>query len=293
MPRPPQQLAGRIWVGSVTVLIAFIAYSSQIFIIWPWYGREFSFELVQLLLPFNLLVAFLYWNYFLCVYTDPGTIPRDWEPNPTSEEGFELKTITGTPRFCRHCERYKPPRAHHCRKCKRCVLRMDHHCPWVDNCVGHYNYAHFLRFLWAVDVACSYHVAMISYRVWYAILYPYWEPSGFELAFIVANYVTCLPVLVAVGVFSLYHFYCLFTNTTTVEGWEKDKVTTLVRRGKITEVSFPYNLGLIENVRAVFGGSPLLWCWPKHPVPGDGLKFSVAPGTGEWLPLQHRPPPSP
>jgi len=30
--------------------------------------------------------------------------------------------------------------------------------------------------------------------------------------------------------------YCLFTNTTTVEGWERDKVTPLIKRGKIREV---------------------------------------------------------
>lgn len=35
---------------------------------------------------------------------------------------------------------------------------------------------------------------------------------------------------------SLYHFNALATNTTTIEGWEKDKVATLVRRGKIQEV---------------------------------------------------------
>lgn len=28
-------------------------------------------------------------------------------------------------------------------------------------------------------------------------------------------------------------------NTTTIEGWEKDKVATMVRRGKISEVCIP------------------------------------------------------
>jgi hypothetical protein len=47
------RLLGRLIVGLTLLLISFIAYSSQIFIIWPWYGREFSVELICLLLPFK------------------------------------------------------------------------------------------------------------------------------------------------------------------------------------------------------------------------------------------------
>lgn len=36
--------------------------------------------------------------------------------------------------------------------------------PWVNNCVGHANYGHFIRFLFMVDVACSYHLWMITKR---------------------------------------------------------------------------------------------------------------------------------
>lgn len=50
------RLLGRIWVGFTTCLIAFIAYSSQIFIIWPWYGRVLSVELIKLLLPFKCVL---------------------------------------------------------------------------------------------------------------------------------------------------------------------------------------------------------------------------------------------
>lgn len=49
-----------------------------------------------------------------------------------------------------------------------------------------------------------------------------------------------LPFLVCVKTTdcgsSIYHFNALMKNTTTIEGWEKDKVATLVRRGKIQEV---------------------------------------------------------
>jgi hypothetical protein len=37
---------------------------------------------------------------------------------------------------------------------------------------------------------------------------------------------------------SIYHFFGLMGNTTTIEGWEKDKAATLVRRGRIEEVSY-------------------------------------------------------
>lgn len=45
------------------------------------------------------------------------------------------------------------------------LTTTDHHCPWTNNCIGYFNYGHFIRFLFYVDVTCSYHLAMVSYRV--------------------------------------------------------------------------------------------------------------------------------
>ncbi|KAG6900521.1 hypothetical protein C0993_009474 [Termitomyces sp. T159_Od127] len=103
----------------------------------------------------------------------------------------------------------------------------------------------------------------------------YWdEPSSMEILFTILNYVACIPVLLAVGGFSMYHLYCLLGNSTTIEGWEKNKVATLVRRGKLHEVKFPYNLGWKRNVKSVLGTNILLWCWPRHPS-GNGLKYEM------------------
>ncbi|KAI0033963.1 zf-DHHC-domain-containing protein [Vararia minispora EC-137] len=285
-----QRILGRIVVGMTLFLIGFIAYSSQIFIIWPWYGRALSIPLLTLLVPFNTLVGLLLWNYWLCVTTNPGTVPDGWAPDTDALEGYEVKKLTGNPRYCRTCNKYKPPRAHHCKTCKQCVLRMaDHHCPWVNNCVGFYNYGHFIRFLFFVDVACSYHTAMVTTRVLEAMDKPYYEgPETTEFIFIVLNYATCIPVLIMVGLFSLYHFYCLLGNSTTIEGWEKDKVATLIRRGKIREIKFPYNLGWERNIKAVLGPHPLMWCCPTIP-PGTGLKFQLSDTEGiesqeQWPP---------
>ncbi|KIJ53486.1 hypothetical protein M422DRAFT_154773 [Sphaerobolus stellatus SS14] len=280
-------IIGRVWVTFTSLLIGFIAFSVQIFVIWPWYGSELSIDILKLLGPFNALIGMLYWNYFMAVRTDPGGVPLNWRPEG---DDIEVKKLTGGPRYCRSCERYKPPRAHHCRQCKRCVLRMDHHCPWVNNCVGHYNYAHFIRFLVYVDISCMYHLWMLTSRVFDAWKPNggYWvsefcvEPGATELVFIILNYVTCVPVILAVGAFSCYHIYCLLTNTTTIEGWEKDKVATLIRRGKIRQVKFPYDLGVKGNLYANLGPSALYWPLPMKTT-SSGVKFTVAKGEGKWI----------
>ncbi|KAI0348281.1 zf-DHHC-domain-containing protein [Trametopsis cervina] len=286
------RLLGRVFASFTVFLIAFIGYTSQIWIIWPWYGHELSVQLIVLLLPFNALLGMLWWNYYLCVATNPGEVPKSWQPDFQGDEGYEVKKLTRRPRYCRTCENFKPPRAHHCRQCNRCVLRMDHHCPWINNCVGHFNQGHFIRFLFYVNLACSYHLVMVTRRVFYAMYGSFWDdPSASELIFIILNYTLCIPVWLAVGGFSIYHFNALCKNTTTIEGWEKDKAATLVRRGKIQEIKFPYNLGRRKNIESILGQSPLLWCCPTV-TPGTGLKYPVSDfgvaGQEEWPPKDPR-----
>lgn len=102
----------------------------------------------------------------------------------------------------------------------------------------------------------------------------------------VFNFAACVPVWICVGMFSIYHIWLVSSNTTTIERWEKDKVSTLVRRGKITAIRFPYNIGFLGNMRSVLGPRWYLWLWPQ-PMQGSGLSYAVNPEAGgksiaEW-----------
>lgn len=61
---------------------------------------------------------------------------------PASDPDRETKPPR---RFCKKCNCFKPPRAHHCRTCGRCVVKMDHHCPWINNCLGQNNQKFFIQ----------------------------------------------------------------------------------------------------------------------------------------------------
>ena len=50
-------------------------------------------------------------------------------------------------KYCKTCNIWRPPRAHHCRVCDSCVETQDHHCVWLNNCVGRRNYRYFFAFV--------------------------------------------------------------------------------------------------------------------------------------------------
>jgi palmitoyltransferase ZDHHC9/14/18 len=50
-------------------------------------------------------------------------------------------------KYCKTCNVWRPPRAHHCRLCDNCVETQDHHCVWLNNCVGRRNYRYFFTFI--------------------------------------------------------------------------------------------------------------------------------------------------
>ncbi|KAJ2774691.1 Palmitoyltransferase [Coemansia nantahalensis] len=273
---------GRLYVWGVSLLIGFIGYSSQLFVFWGFLGGS-SLRALAVLGVFNLLLLLVYYNYYCAVTVPPGAVPLGWEPPREGANVYELKRDTLRPRYCRICKGFKPPRAHHCSDCDRCVLKLDHHCPWIGQCIGFANQAHFLRFIYTVDVTCALAMALHSMRLYELVVdslngtYYARQPTQTEVAFLIVNMTLLFFVLMLVGILSGYHVYLVGRNTTTIESREKERVAKLVRAKKCQPTPYPYDLGILRNFKAVFGDNVLLWWLPKRAV-GTGLDFDIREG---------------
>lgn len=145
----------------VSLLISFLAYTSQYFFLHFQQAPLQKNEAWWL----NILATCIWICYYRACTVDPGHIPKNWKPADGKQPHPSQEDI-GRQRWCRRCEALKPPRAHHCKKCgrlvknicelcerndtdgySRCIPKMDHHCPWTSNCVSHFTFPHFIRFL--------------------------------------------------------------------------------------------------------------------------------------------------
>jgi len=103
----------RLAIPAVSILIGFLAYTSQYFFL--------HFESVPLrkdeVWKINIFALCIWVCYFRSCYVDPGRLPASQKSANTSPE--EKAHATRRQRWCRRCEAYKPPRAHHCKTCKR------------------------------------------------------------------------------------------------------------------------------------------------------------------------------
>ncbi|KAI9044719.1 putative palmitoyltransferase with autoacylation activity Pfa4 [Aspergillus affinis] len=294
-------------IPSVSVLIAFLAYTSQYFFAYFEPSPLRESELWRI----NIFALCIWICYYRSCTVDPGHIPKDWKP--VDNKQLEADHDSGRQRWCRRCEALKPPRAHHCKTCRRCIPKMDHHCPWTSNCVSHFTFPHFVRFLFYAVVGMSYLESLLFERasvVWASRNLPsYLGPSASQIA-----HLFILLVLNSLTVFMLFvlllrTLWTLAFNTTTIESWEIERHETLVRRARhfrgylsgpggtsirIKKQEFPYDIGIWSNIKAGMGGSGnvISWFWPlaRTPTRTTGLEYDV---NGFEEPDVSWPPPDP
>lgn len=98
-------------------------------------------------------------------------------------------------------------------------------------------------------------------------------------------------VLIFMTILMLHTVWGIGSNTTTIESWEKERHSTLVRRArvnggylkapdgtrvKIRRQEYPWDVGIYANIAQAMGShNPLIWIWPFAPsLPLDrGLHF--------------------
>ncbi|KAI1501662.1 DHHC palmitoyltransferase-domain-containing protein [Biscogniauxia marginata] len=131
--------------------------------------------------------------------SDPGILPRNlhqFPPPDENEDPLRLAPPTNDwtlvkssdpstaamevpTKFCKTCNIWRPPRAHHCRLCDNCVETQDHHCVWINNCVGRRNYRYFFTFIITATMLALYLVGATLGQV---ILYSQQEGISFGMA---------------------------------------------------------------------------------------------------------------
>ncbi|KAL4883811.1 DHHC palmitoyltransferase-domain-containing protein [Aspergillus karnatakaensis] len=297
----------RLAISSVCTLIAFLAYTSQYFFL--------HFEEAPLtkdeVWKINVFATCIWICYYRACSVDPGHIPKGWMPSDRKQ--LEADQASGRQRWCRRCEAFKPPRAHHCKTCRRCIPKMDHHCPWTSNCVSHFTFPHFIRFLFYAVVGIAYLETLLWERgsiIWASRNMPsYLGPSVAQIGHLFALFVTNSLTLFVLSILLARTLWSLGANTTTIESWEIERHETLLRRARhyggflpgpgginvrIAKQEFPYDIGIWSNIKAGMGGSAnvLSWFWPlaRTQDRSAGLDYEV---NGFEDPSVSWPPPDP
>jgi len=99
-------------------LVSFLAYPSQVLF---HYIEPYPLTVGQSV-RFNVLVAVIFVSFLRAAWTDPGRVPAHWAPSGEYNDDTDVVEDDAwrqRQRWCRKCEAFKPPRAHHCKTCQR------------------------------------------------------------------------------------------------------------------------------------------------------------------------------
>jgi hypothetical protein len=293
---------GWVFVLVTAILMAITPILAHIYIYDPWLSFHTDRSKFIWLGPFYLPVLSMWVNYVFGCRTNPGTVPVSFNPTVST------KTKQSKPRWCKTCMVYKPPRSHHCSITKKCVLKMDHYCPWFNNCIGHYNHGHFIRFLASVTISSISGLSLIGLRIYDFYLYQkdlakYYSggsaqssswvrftPSltDIEIIMLILVVIIFFALLFTVGLLFVWQLLYLANNVTTIESFENQSIASLQKAGVIPkDIVYPYDLGFVRNAQEVLGDYWYIWFLP-FPPKGDGMSFKAnSRQPAQWPPREY------
>ncbi|XP_069952049.1 palmitoyltransferase ZDHHC20-B isoform X1 [Cherax quadricarinatus] len=271
-------------------------------VVWSYYAYVIQLNLFTIasiiekcfyLIVYHVLLGLFLWAYWQTIFTDIGTVPKQFRLPPTELDRYESaetdevrrdvlerfiqkhslpvynRTMTGDIRYCDKCVQVKPDRCHHCSVCGVCVLKLDHHCPWVNNCVAFTNYKFFILFLGYALLYCLFIGATtLQYFI------KFWKnqldvDGKFHILF-----VFFVSIMFAISLVSLfgYHVFLVVKNRSTLESF-RAPIFRLNHTWMQDKDGF--SLGALNNFIEVFGDDRKLWFLPVASSLGDGVSYPV------------------
>jgi hypothetical protein len=250
------------WGASLTPLIILVLVALN-YIPVVLFGLDFSPDggRITLLVLFHLLLLMMTMSYLMVMFTDPGTPTQEWQRTMAAAVGRGEHVPV-----CRKSGLYKPPRSHFDSVTERLTLNMDHFCPWVVNTVGFYNRKFFILFLIYANGTAGF--SAIVNLAYVAAMWPWlnsaeaqraWFPAVVNPALYIGAIVVDVVLLCVLAPFAAFHLNMARKNETTIEGGTNAK----------------YDVGVMQNLRSVFGKE--VWTWPiplyLNGPDGDGLHW--------------------
>ncbi|KAJ5625464.1 hypothetical protein N7510_001773 [Penicillium lagena] len=259
-------------IPAVSVLISFLAYTSQYFFL--------HFESAPLqkdeAWKINIFALCIWICYFRACYTDPGRLPR---------ESAGQKPDGGSAHS----------RQRWCRSLLGTNFSVDAFLKWTTIVHGQ-------------TTVCRISLSL-TLLAFYSMRWSYLGPSIVQLGHLAILFIVNSMTVFALFVLLVRTVWSLGSNTTTIESWEIERHATLIRRARvlggyldgpggvrihIKQQEFPYDIGIWANIKQGMGGSSnfISWFWPLAFTPNrsSGWDFEV---NGFESPGVSWPPPDP
>ncbi|CAI2374387.1 unnamed protein product [Moneuplotes crassus] len=172
---------------------------------------------------------------------------KDVKYDPIVEDYDEFKDNYKFGLYCKKCEIYRYPRAHHCSNCRTCSAFLDHHCAIINNCVGYNNLRYFIRFSIYGSTLCLYYLYLVKGLA----VHHMFNIGSFLLKFKFQNFpVFDIAILFWFNIILLVAFLQIFILSIVMNRCIKGQ--TGLEKWKNAE-DFTYDLGFDQNWEFIFG----------------------------------------